>query len=145
MLPLTHYLLHGAVEGRIVTAAIGDVSADGFDAGYYLLANPDVGLAGMDARQHWEMYGRAEQRDPNGYFDTDAYLAANPDVAAAGIDALAHYNAFGWKEGRDASSRFDTDAYLAANSDVAAAGMNPLLHFLEFGSAEGRTPYAVIA
>jgi hypothetical protein len=101
-----------------------------FDSAAYLLANPDVAAAGMDALTHYNQYGRTEGRTwgeapmpmpkpfayedtsspmpmPKPYmyevpseFDSTAYLAANPDVAAAGMDAAAHYNQYGRLEGR---------------------------------------------
>lgn len=138
--PLEHYLAHGQAEGRAVTAAIGRVEADGFDAAFYLLNNTDVARAGLAARDHYEAHGRAEGRDPNGFFDARTYLEANPDVAEAGVDPMLHYLEHGFGEGRATFGGFDAEAYLAANPDVAAAGVNPLLHFLQFGAAEGRLP-----
>ncbi len=114
------------------------VAADGFDRDFYLLANPDVASAGMNAYQHFDAYGAHESRNPNAFFDTAGYLARNPDVAAAHIDPLDHYHLYGWHEGRDPSADFDTKAYLVANPDVAAAGMDPLYHYLAYGAAEGR-------
>ncbi len=105
---------------------------------FYLSKNPDILAAGVDAKVHYDTFGRYEGRDPNAFFSTSGYLANNPDVAAAGVNPLDHYLINGGKEGRDPSTRFDTDAYLAANPDVAAAGVNPLLHFLTNGKAEGR-------
>ena len=152
--PLAHYLDFGRYEGRAAPdPAIGRAAdlgaARGFDAAFYLLDNPDVARAALNAgdtltyaRQHYLAFGWREGRDGNAYFDTDAYLAAYGDVRAAGIDPLAHYDAFGWREGRDPSSAFDTQDYLVQNPDVAAARIDPLLHFLTQGIYEGRTATA---
>ncbi|MBR0655286.1 hypothetical protein [Plastoroseomonas arctica] len=105
---------------------------------FYLGHNPDVLAAGIDAKTHYDNYGRFEGRNPDAYFDTAGYLGTYRDVAAAGMNPLDHYLIYGWREGRDPSAKFDGDAYLAANPDVAAAGMNPLVHFLAYGRAEGR-------
>lgn len=126
----------GAVLNELVLHPT--IAADGFDRDFYLLANPDVASAGVNAYQHYDSYGAHESRNPNAFFDTSTYLARNPDVAAAGIDPLDHYHRYGWHEGRDPSADFDTKAYLAANPDVAADGMDPLYHYLAYGAAEGR-------
>lgn len=150
--PLRHYLEYGQGEGRSADEAVGRVAdlsaAQGFDAAYYLLGNPDVAeaanAAGGDnfafALNHYNRYGIAEGRDPNAVFDTDGYRAAYPDVQAAGIHPLKHYVQYGAREGRDPSIEFDTTAYLAANRDVQAAGLNPMLHYLQYGLYEGRLP-----
>jgi hypothetical protein len=151
--PLLHFLQYGQEEGRDVYEAIGPGAAinaqHGFDAEYYLLANPDVASAvptGGDAfafaLQHFNQFGWHEGRDPNALFDTDGYLAAYGDVAAAGVNPLRHFDEFGWHEGRDPSVDFDTSSYLAANPDVAAAGVDPLIHYLTFGAYEGRSTFA---
>ncbi len=112
-----------------------------FATPFYLLNNPDVYAAGMDARFHYANWGWTEGRDPNALFDTDGYLVANPDVAAAGLNPLEHYRAWGWTEGRDPSPAFDSGTYLAVYTDVAAAGMNPLEHYLQWGFYEGRQTF----
>jgi hypothetical protein len=51
MNPLVHYLAIGRDEGRAIYVAAGtlaDISNNSFDREYYLLANPDVGAAGLD-------------------------------------------------------------------------------------------------
>lgn len=152
--PLAHYLSNGQFEGRQAFTAIGkakDIEANGgFDAEYYLLANPDVARAvlsaGADgfsfALDHYNRLGFKEGRDANAHFDSDGYLAAYADVRAAGFNPLAHYHQYGWKEGRDPSANFDTDAYLINYRDVAAAGIDPLQHYLQHGALEGRSTFA---
>lgn len=127
--------------------AFGASLNGGFDEQLYLSRNPDVAAAvraGIFANgeAHFDLYGKAEGRDPNALFDTAYYLANNPDVAAAVaqgvVTAWGHYLTDGWSEGRDPSALFATRAYLLRNPDVAGSGMNPLLHFLQIGTAEGR-------
>ena len=134
-----HYRAYGRFEARTA-------NLDLFDDAGYLALNPDVAAAvrtgSMTARQHWDLYGRAEGRSPNLFFDGAYYLAHNKDVAAAVADgwltALGHYVSHGWAEGRVASPFFDRAGYLAANPDVTATGLDPLTHFLTIGLAEGR-------
>ena len=148
--PLQHFLAFGQAEGRAAAPAVGragDIAgAHGFDAEFYLLANPDVAAAATTSLQtrfafalsHFQTNGWQEGRAPNLVFDPKAYLAANPDVAAARIDPLTHYEEFGWREGRDPSATFHVKEYLAANPDVAAAHIDPMLHYLTNGLFEGR-------
>lgn len=112
----------------------------GFDAPFYLAANPDVAATGVDPLEHFNTVGWREGRNPSAYFDTTYYLAQNPDVAVAGVNPLDHFNTFGWREGRDPNAYFDTSGYLEHYPDVAATGVNPLEHFEEFGWHEGRDP-----
>lgn len=71
-----------------------------FEAGWYLLNNPDVARARMDPARHYLLYGGFEGRDPGPGFSSKGYQAANPDVAAAGMNPLLHYLEFGRQEGR---------------------------------------------
>ncbi|MFG1464192.1 choice-of-anchor I family protein [Xanthobacter sp. DSM 24535] len=111
---------------------------------FYLLSNPDVLAAGLDAEAHYARFGAAEGRDPNAFFDTKGYLATNADVAKAGYDPLSHFINSGAAEGRDPSAKFDAALYLAHNPDVAQSGMTALAHYLQFGQAEGREIYQAI-
>lgn len=151
-----------APAGNIVTATLDGVELalfgfdvvafgpslnGGFDEQLYLERYGDVAAAvraGVFANgeAHFDLYGKAEGRDPNALFDTGYYLAHNPDVAAAvatgAMTAWGHYLSDGWWQGRDPSAFFSSQAYLLRNPDVAGSGMNPLLHFLQIGTAEGR-------
>jgi hypothetical protein len=81
--PITHYVRHGAAEGR-------DPSPH-FDTRFYLASNPDVAAAGWNPLLHYLRAGAAEGRDPSPSFDTRSYLAAHPIVAALGINPLLHW------------------------------------------------------
>ena len=134
-----------------------------FDATYYLQQNPDVAAAisrgqFTSAQQHYDLFGRFENRNPSAYFSTSFYLSEYPDVARAGVNPLTHFLTFGLKEGRIANGstdalidangngladEFNATAYLSANPDVAAAvnagQTTAYKHFIEFGQFEGRT------
>lgn len=79
-----------------------------FDAGEYLLRNPDVAAAGLDPAWHYAARGKQELRSCSEAFDTAWYLNANPDVAAADIHPFEHYITQGIREGR--KPRPDQDA-----------------------------------
>jgi glycosyltransferase involved in cell wall biosynthesis len=81
--PLTHYIRHGAREGRNPNPL--------FDSEWYLDCNPDVAAAGINPLVHYSEYGNIEGRDPHPSFSTRNYLEQNPEVAASGLSALAHY------------------------------------------------------
>ncbi|MDE3748605.1 Rossmann-fold NAD(P)-binding domain-containing protein [Methylobacterium radiotolerans] len=72
----------------------------GFDATFYLVANPDVRAAGIDPLRHYMEHGWKEGRDPSAGFSTSGYLAADPDVAASGRNPLLHFLNDGFSEGR---------------------------------------------
>jgi Ca2+-binding RTX toxin-like protein len=129
-----------------------------FDVEYYLQQNTDV-LSAIstsafqgDAWDHFQQYGRFENRMPNENFNPGAYLAANPDVLAAVnarviASAWDHFVTWGMAEGRAAGTfagTFDEAAYLLANPDVAAAVgptkdfVSGYQHYLLYGQAEGR-------
>jgi hypothetical protein len=134
----------GSASGTIVNDDASSLTHGCFDSVYYLATNADVAKAGVDAYQHYELYGWHEGRDPDAFFSTTGYLGANQDVKAAGIDPLQHYDQYGWKEGRDPSASFDTTLYLLHNPDVRVAGIDPLLHYDEYGQAEGRMAFAAV-
>jgi hypothetical protein len=84
----------------------------------YLIENPDVAKAGIDAWGHYLSYGKKEGRkwpDCNTKIETNCeqakkkYLFENPDVAKAGMDAWSHYTYYGKKEGRKWPDCSDTN------------------------------------
>ncbi|WP_238178691.1 Ig-like domain-containing protein [Methylobacterium oxalidis] len=109
---------------------------------YYYAKNLDVWRAGIDADDHFAVFGWKEGRDPNAFFHTAEYLAENRDVAAAGVNPLSHYIAYGEREGRSPSEGFSAESYYAQNPDVQQAGFNALAHYLAFGQDEGRSVLA---
>lgn len=145
---LTHYQNYGAHERRLI-------SADQFDAAYYLARYADVAGAytAANAINHYVQFGIKEGRIASeSQFDAASYLANNADVQAAVTahaieSALVHYTLYGFQEGRLANYNwFNSAAYLAANADVATGWTGTALeHFNQYGRAEHRagvyTPY----
>ncbi len=72
-----------------------------FDDRYYLLSNPEVRKADIDALSHYISHGWREGRNPSAFFDVSGYLEKYPDVRDAGIEPLFHYLCFGMEEGRN--------------------------------------------
>jgi GT2 family glycosyltransferase len=90
--PLTHYLNHGALEGRSPNPQ--------FDTVWYLSQNRDVAQSRINPLAHYALHGAAEGRNPNPSFDSRWYLAQNRDVVSAGMNPLTHYLRHGSLEGR---------------------------------------------
>ena len=131
--PFAHYLEQGRNEGRSSRSAERDRDSDrpdahsakkrraknhdrslaesGFDAAYYLSANPDVEASGVNPLDHFLGSGWREGRNPNLWFSVSHYLDFYPDVAAAGINPFLHYLMAGKAEGRlprhDLGFRYD--------------------------------------
>jgi hypothetical protein len=68
-----------------------EVVREGFDAEYYLAANPDVADSGMDPLLHFMLHGWIERRDPNAFFSIKSYLETNDDVARRNVNPFYHY------------------------------------------------------
>ncbi|MGF1459935.1 MAG: glycosyltransferase [Leptolyngbyaceae cyanobacterium] len=142
MQPWSWQALGERVQARAQLRAIAQRLTDSglFDAGWYLLENPDVAQAGINPLRHYLIQGASEGRNPSPLFDSAWYLAQSVDVAESGVNPLLHYVEQGAGEGRDPHPLFTSGWYLEQNADVAAAGINPLLHYLWFGGFEGRNP-----
>lgn len=130
-----------------------------FNEEYYLENNTDVADAvaagDLDSgKQHWELFGTEEGRNPNAVFNTSYYLAANEDVAESGMNPLQHFLNFGAAEGRapnasyaEVAEDFDGEEYLEANADVAEAVesgdfASGYEHWVKFGQFEDARPEA---
>lgn len=124
-----------------------------FDNAFYLENNPDVGLAIANGNvssgfDHFNRFGKFEDRDPNILFDTSYYLETNTDVAAAveegKITAADHFIRFGQFERRNPNPLFDTAFYGSNNPDVTAAVQRNQItlaeHYLKLGQFENRQP-----
>jgi glycosyltransferase involved in cell wall biosynthesis/SAM-dependent methyltransferase len=90
--PLSHYLQHGAAEGRDPHPF--------FDTSFYVASYPDVASAGVNPLVHFIAHGWKELRRPHPGFDTGFYLDAYPDVRQQGVNPLVHYVRHGALEGR---------------------------------------------
>ena len=118
----------GNQKADAISKAESDAAvASGFDAAFYLAANPDVAASGMDPMAHFLATGWLEDRDPTAAFSVRDYLDANPDVAAAGLNPFAHYQIAGRAEGRAARHalgyEFDVIARLRPVADRIAASV----------------------
>ena len=124
-----------------------------FDNTFYLQNNPDVGLALANGKvssafDHFNRFGKFEDRDPNALFDTSYYLQTNTDVAAAveqnKTTAVDHFIRSGQFERRNPNFLFDTAFYRSNNPDVTAAVQQNQLtfaeHYLKLGQFENRKP-----
>ncbi len=122
MVPLFHFLEHGAGEGRVVNPS-------SFAPAYFsrhlapALEGADGNRVALTAEQEYERtIVQAE-------FDPDHYLALNPDVGESRLDPISHFMEYGWREGRDPNAFFSTSSYLEENADVANSGNTPVLSF----------------
>jgi len=137
----------------------GTFGAKFFDASFYLGQNLDVTAAVLrgdikSALDHFQQYGRFENRAANANFDAAQYLLNNQDVLNAVTSkqiasAWDHFVSRGVLENRgngEFSGKFNDAAYLAANADVAAAVQagaiaNGYQHYLLYGQSEGRAAF----
>jgi len=100
-----------------------------FNESVYLDLNPDVRAAVqqglIEARTHFEQFGRDEGRMASYLFNPADYLAMHQDVAqvvAQGwMNVYQHFETYGLAENRAPFSGFDVNHYLTENPDVAAA------------------------
>lgn len=161
-------------RGLILTCAFTLSSAlYAFDEACYLARYPDVVSGwvnkGQKAIDHWNRYGRFENRnpdcDPTPAFDEACYLTRYPDVVTGWVNkgqrAIDHWNRYGKSEGRvpgceglvttpttpvvpPASTVFNEACYLARYPDVVTGwvnkGQKAIDHWTKYGKGEGRIP-----
>jgi lipopolysaccharide biosynthesis protein len=123
--PVTHYVRHGAREGRLPGPL--------FDPRFYLERYPDIVEAAVEPLFHFVTSGAGELRQPHPWFDTAFYAEQVRLLAETGLNPVAHYLRVGAETGRDPHPDFDSAWYLETYPDVASAGMNPLVHYLACG------------
>jgi hypothetical protein len=126
----------------------------------YLLINKDVAKAGLNAWNHYQIYGKNEGRiwpnltktntPVNNEINAKLYLLLNKDVAKAGLNAWNHYQIYGKNEGRiwpnlkivldnnPSNCSISSTMYLLLFNDVAEAGLNAWSHYQSYGKNEGR-------
>lgn len=121
-----------------------------FNSQFYLSKYPDVKAAVeaglMSAEDHFNLFGKFEERSPNPVFDPVFYLAQNPDIATAlegsGVSAFDHFAAYGFNEARAIHPTINLGDYLSSNPDVAAAvaagEVSAFDHLMSYGLAEPR-------
>lgn len=81
--PLTHYVFHGAMEGRDPNPY--------FHSSWYLRQYPDVARAGLNPLFHYIHHGAKEGRDPYPSFQSDWYLHKYPDPIDLGMNPLLYF------------------------------------------------------
>ena len=139
-----------------------DAPEGAVDPAWYLARYSDVAQTGMDAVDHFVMYGRAEGRFPNAageardaldrQIDAAWYEERYPDVAASGLSPGEHYARVGRDEGRfpgpeqeaqhQRALSVDAAWYLTRYGDVADTEADPGEHYALYGYREGRFPNA---
>lgn len=151
--PLSHYMTHGAREGRKASAR--------FDARWYVNTYPDAAASDTHPLLHYihNRQGRVgtlsdvkaltpEQKSDatlllaSAHFDAAWYAETN-GLGKAGRQAALHYLQFGAAKGSAPSPSFDGDRYLTAYPDIREAGANPLIHYIRHGEREGRRAFAL--
>lgn len=125
---------------------VGRESKD-FNARWYRKRYKDVADSGMDPREHYELFGKAEGRMPSPV-----------PLSRRFAIHLRNFRAFHWLVLRHADGiraairklvqvaeregliepRFDEDFYLEKYPDVKASGVDPYKHFVCHGRIEGR-------
>lgn len=146
------------MDSSLAQAQTVDLTTIPFDPSLYLLHNADVAAAGVDARTHWEEYGREEERRGDRknwwapHFDEQAYRSTYPDAAAmvaAGVyvSGAEHFLALGraeLKAGlRQPPADFSEAEYRARKPSVTSAieagtYLNGYDHWLQWGSHEDK-------
>ncbi len=131
--------------GQTLTRA--QVAALDFSGMLYVAANPDLILAFggnlTAATNHWQTFGRNENRPLDG-FNALGYLASNKDlIAAFGYDLTAatmHYISYGYREGR-AVSGFDGLAWLASDTSrldkIGLSAVAGQIDYIQNGAPKG--------
>lgn len=76
------------------------VLRDHFDSQFYADRYADMRGPGVNALEHYCVFGWKEHRDPCAAFSTRRYLQANKDVAASGVNPFYQYIVYGRAEGR---------------------------------------------
>ena len=125
-----------------------------FDEQFYIKGNEDVAKAVKEGqiksgREHYEKFGKYENRNPGIAFDAKQYLEENKDVKEAvekssgKFTAIDHFLTYGDREGRSGNTEFfNVGAYLETNKDVAKEVSNKKIgafeHALIYGAKEGR-------
>lgn len=107
--PLTHFVRHGAREGRQPNAF--------FSPGFYRERHL-AGDTGTNPLVHYITTTGSEYFETSPGFDGRHYLHSYPDVAASGRSPLEHFLSIGLREGRSATA---TPASASAGAGLPAA------------------------
>jgi glycosyltransferase involved in cell wall biosynthesis len=138
---------------------------EGLDTKFYLSANSDVRIAGVDPAQHYMTHGWKEGRNPSAEFDTVFYRMAVCGATDPDLCPLVHYNDTGRSAGApknraeslemggyhqeadaliraipDLALAFDEARYVDRYPDIALSDLSPLEHYLTNGWKLGHAP-----
>lgn len=100
-----------------------------FDAGWYLVINPDIANANINPAVHYLQLGAFEGRDPGPDFRSEWYLNTYPDVRKANMNPLVHYLKYGRREGRSTQQPTSSVVESLEKISVAKNVKNELLPF----------------
>ncbi|CDT39212.1 hypothetical protein VCR4J2_500109 [Vibrio coralliirubri] len=147
--PLYHYLHFGRLEGRQRYSDNEDTNTSEYqhysDTGlflshWYSTIYEDLRDSGINALEHYVLFGELEGRNPNPYFDTKWYRKKYAEFLANGISPLLFYASEGWKLGHSPSPSFDAPRYIEEYLRDIDDEIEPLAHFLLKGKKDGETP-----
>ncbi len=134
--PFTHFLSHGAFEGRDPHPL--------FDSSFYLERNPAVALMKVNPLVHYVTEGARQGLDPHRLFLVAYYLKQGLSMQQCSYNPLIHYLEFGAAKGHNPHPLFDGCFYSQQWEQVAGVpfSINPLVHYLTEGSLLGVSPSA---
>lgn len=101
-----------------------------FDEEFYTARYPESISPFWSPFEHFLLYGKELQLDPNEMFSTKWYLKRYHDVRESTMNPLEHYFKYGAKEMRNPHPCFSAIWYLESHPDLQRTGENPLLHYL---------------
>ena len=104
-----------------------------FDKDYYLINNPDVKNAGINALRHFISSGWKESRSPSQEFDFKYYLSMNEDVKQWGGNPLIHYIKFGEKEHRNPNPLSYRQRLIQNSNEVFRKGQKQITLYIHLG------------
>lgn len=111
--PLTHYLEHGAAEGRDAPSGFNPEAISKQRNGEAIANHIRSYVSKPDMLP---VFSVRVSNAVAALFDAGAYFEANPDLKARGADPLQHYLESGIIEGRDAPPGFTTEAIAATGA-----------------------------
>ncbi|MEC4023477.1 CDP-glycerol glycerophosphotransferase family protein [Pseudomonas fulva] len=156
------------IDREHILREIETIIASGlFDADFYNEAYPDVKASGMQAVNHYVLYGAQEGRLPRKDFDPQSYAKNYPESLGknAFVDFIKRKSARQIDVAPPVSTEtmavtdlksdqtlqiekildsgfFDRSFYLKSYPDVAASKVDPIHHYLHYGAVEFRNPSA---
>lgn len=152
--PITHYIHHGADEGRNPSANFNTNFYKSQMPVYMRWCNPlihfiksssDAACSPMPSPDSITSHDSsvASQlafKDYINLVDTEWYLDTYRDVAKKGMTPLGHFRLYGWKNGYKPNKYFDPRWYSEENLGSKLVTTDPLLHYCQIGWKRGLNP-----